>query len=79
MGYKYILGYMAAAEKLVIFMPCPSIVQNDLGWSKLFGTGTNCLVMSNFFWPCPKYFGQVQIRLFWTSFHNLGLSKMIWI
>ena len=27
----------------------------------------------------PDHFGQVHIRLFWTSFYNLDLSKMIWI
>ena len=47
-------------------MPCTSLVQNDFGPSKLF-------------WSGPNHFGQVQIRLFWTNFYNLDLSKMIWI
>ena len=25
----------------------------------------------------PNHFGQVQIRLFWTNFYNLDLSKMV--
>ena len=64
-------------------MPCPSIVQNDLGWSKLFWTVQIILDRYKlfghvqFFLPCPKHFGQVQIRLFFTNFYNLDLSKMI--
>ena len=53
-------------------LPCPSIgpkwfwtVQIVLDGFKLFWVGTN-------------HFGQVQIRLFWSDFYNLVLSKMIW-
>ena len=28
-------------------------------------------------WSGPNHFGQVQIRLFWTNFYNLYLSKTI--
>ena len=39
-----------------------------------------CLVLveSKSFWSSPNHFGHVQIRLFWTNFYNLDLSKMIW-
>ena len=32
---------------------------------------------SKLFWSGPNHFGQVRIRLFWTDFYNLDLSKMI--
>ena len=46
-----------------LICPYKMYVQNYFRPSKLFWTGTNC-------------FGQVQIRLFWTIFYNLNLSKM---
>ena len=46
-------------------MPCPSIGQIILDGYKLF-------------WSGPNHFGQVQIRLFWTNFYNLDLTKMNW-
>ena len=30
------------------------------------------------FWSGTNNFGHVQIRLLWTNFYNLDLSKMIW-
>jgi hypothetical protein len=36
------------------------------------------LIGSKLFWLGPNHFDQVQIRLFWTIFYNLDLSKMIW-
>ena len=53
-------------------MPCPSI------GLKLFWTVQIVLFGSKWFWSGPINFVQVQIRLFWTNFHNLDLSKMIW-
>ena len=44
-----------------------------------FGRVPIVLIMSKPFWSGPNYFGQVQIRLFWTIFYDLDLSKMIWI
>ena len=35
------------------------------------------LVRSKSFWSGPNRV-QVQIRLLWTNFYNLDLSKMIW-
>ena len=43
-----------------------------------FGQVQIDLVMSKPFWSGPNHFGQVRIRLFWTIFYNLELSKMIW-
>ena len=43
-----------------------------------FGLVQIVLVMSKSFWAGPNHFGQVQIRLFWTIFYNMDLSKMIW-
>ena len=40
------------------------LVQNDFGPTKSF-------------WLGPSHFGQVQIRLLWTNFYNLDLSKII--
>ena len=45
---------------------------NCFGWLQIV------LVGSNPFWSGPNHFGQVQIRLFWTNFYSLDLSKMIW-
>ena len=30
------------------------------------------------FWTGPNYFVQLQIKIFWTNFYNLNLSKIIW-
>ena len=35
------------------------------------------LVGSKSFWSDLNHFDQVKIRLFWTNFYNLDLSKMI--
>ena len=43
-----------------------------------FGLVQIVLVMSKLFWSGPNHFVQVYIRLFWTNFHDLDLSKMIW-
>ena len=43
-----------------------------------FGRVQIVLVGSKSFSSCLNHFCQVQIRLFWTNFYNLGLSKMIW-
>ena len=43
-----------------------------------FGRVQIVLVMSKPFWSGPNHFGQVQIRLFWTIFYNLDLSKISW-
>jgi hypothetical protein len=62
-------------------MPCPSIRP------KWFWTVQIVLDGYKLFWLGPIHFGrvqiilvsrQVQIRLFWTNFHSLSLSKMIW-
>ena len=42
-----------------------------------FGRVTIVLIMSKPFWSGPNYFGQVQIRLFWTIFYDLDLSKTL--
>ena len=52
-------------------MPCPSI------GPKWFLTFKIVLVGSILLWSGPYHFGQVQIRLFWTNFYNLDLSKMV--
>ena len=46
---------------------------------KLFWTDQIVLDNYNLFLSGLNHFGQVQIRLFWTNFYNLDLSKMIWI
>ena len=46
--------------------------QNDFGPSKSFWSSTN------HFGCGPICFGQVQIRLLWTNFYDLGLSKIVW-
>ena len=43
-----------------------------------FGRLQIVLVGSKRFWLSPNHFGQVQIRLLWTNFYNLDLTKMIW-
>ena len=43
-----------------------------------FGRVQIVLVGYKSFWSGPNHFCQVQIRLFWTDFYNLDLSKMIW-
>ena len=43
-----------------------------------FGQITIVLVECKSFWSGPNHFGQVQIKLFWTNFYNLDLSKTIW-
>ena len=53
-------------------MPCPSI------GPKWFWTAQIVFVGYKSFWSGTNYFGQVQIRLFWTIFHNLDLCKIIW-
>ena len=52
---------------IIILQECPVLLlfQNGFWPPKLFLWGTN-------------RFGQVQIRLFWTNFHNLDLCKIIW-
>ena len=35
-------------------------------------------VISKLSWLDPNHFDQVQIRLLWTNFYDLDLSKMIW-
>ena len=54
--------------------------------SKIIWTGTNCFcrgqivfVGGKLFWWGTNHFGQVKIRLFWTNFYKLDLSKIIWI
>ena len=53
-------------------------------WSKIILDRPNCfgrvqidLVRSISFWSGPNHFDQVEIRLFWTNFYNLDLSKSI--
>ena len=53
-------------------MPCPSI------GPKWFWTAQIVFVGYKSFWSGTNHFGQVQIRLFWTNFHNLDLCKIIW-
>ena len=43
-----------------------------------FGRVQIVLLGSKLVWSGPNHFGQFQIRLFWTNFYNLDLSKMIW-
>ena len=52
-------------------MSCPS------KGSKRFWTVQVILDGSKKFWLGPNHFGQIQIRLFWTNFYDLDLSKMI--
>ena len=66
-------------------MPYPSLdpklfwtIQNVLDHSKCFGRVQIVLIMSKLFWSGTNHFGQVLIRLFWTNFYDLDLSKMIW-
>ena len=53
---------------------CFGRVQVVLVGYKLFWSGPNCFGQVS----GPSHFGQVQIKLFWTNFYNLDLSKMIW-
>ena len=53
-------------------MPCPSI------GPKWFWTVQIVLKEYKLFWSGPNHFGQFQIKIFWTNFYNLDLSKMIW-
>ena len=46
-------------------------IQIVLEGYKLNWSGANCFD--------PNHFGLVQIRLFWTIFYNLDLSKRIWM
>ena len=61
-------------------MPCPSVYSSKkkLDSPNHFGRVPIILVGSKLFWCGPNFFGQGQIRLFWTNFYNLDLSKMIW-
>ena len=63
---NYLLGQNA-------LMPCSSISP------KSFWIVQIVFVVPKSLWLGPNHFGQVQIRLFWTNFYNLDLSKMIWI
>ena len=60
-------------------MPRPSIGPNILDRLNCFGPVPLVLVGYKSFWLGTNHFSQVQIRLFWTNFYNLDLSKMIWI
>ena len=53
-------------------------IPNDLSLVLLYVRVQIVLVGSKSFWSGPNNFGHVQIRLFWTNFYNLDLSKMIW-
>ena len=62
-------------SKMIFDRPnCFGRVQVVLVGYKLFWSGPNCFGQVS----GPSHFGQVQIKLFWTSFYNLDLSKMIW-
>ena len=43
-----------------------------------FGRLQIVLVGSKPFWSGPNHFGQVQIKLLWTNFYNIDLTKLIW-
>ena len=43
-----------------------------------FGLLQTVLVGSKLFWLGPNNFGQVKIRLLWTTFHNLDQTKINW-
>ena len=43
-----------------------------------FGRLQIVLIGSKLFWSGQTHFGQVQIRLLWTSFYNLDPTKIIW-
>ena len=60
-------------------MPRSSIGPNILDRLNCFRPVPLVLVGYKSFWLGTNHFSQVQIRLFWTNFYNLDLSKMIWI
>ena len=43
---------------------------------KWFWTTQIALDIYKLFWSGLNHFDQVQIRLFWTNFYNLDLTKM---
>jgi hypothetical protein len=49
-----------------------------LEYPNCFGQVQIVLVESKSFWLGLHHFGQVEIRLFWTNFYNLDLTKMNW-
>ena len=62
----------------IIFLPrylCPVLLPISQKW---FWTVQIILEGPKLFWSGPNHFGHFQIRLFWTKFYNVCLSKMIW-